>query len=464
MDILVVDDEALVRKTLQAQIESDGKGAHRVFTASSVEDALEIMEAENVDLVLADLTFDDSPERAGLVLLRQLSERWPATVAVAMTGHDEDALVEQCLKAGAADYILKPIDADKLRQTVRKAPVLHRLLRKSQNFRNQAGKNALKPFELKSKSPAYNAVLEKARKLRGAKQSVLIRGESGAGKEVLARYLWSLEGDDARPFVPVNCGAISASLAESELFGHKRGAFSGATDNRTGKFETANGGDLFLDELATLGVEIQVKLLRALSTGEISPVGQDTVKKTTCRVITATNEDLEAMIKAKTFREDLYFRVKQIALVIPPLRERREDILDLAHHFLTEAGYSDKRLSSDAEKLLLSYSWPGNVRELKSAVEVAAVFSDGSEITAKELRSQLQEGESPVLPKALPTAASAEVDEYALEGNFKHLVSEFEQKLIATALKKCGSENAAAKFLGIPRSTLGDLRRRHKSE
>src|SRR5271157_980158 len=198
MDILVADDETLVRKTLQSQIESDSK-AHRVFSAASVEDALEILEAENVDLVLADLTLDDSPERAGLTLLRRMAERWPATVAVAMTGHDEDALVEQCLKAGAADYILKPIDAAMLKQTVRKAPVLHRLLRKTQNFRNQAGRGALRPFELKSKSPAFNTVLERARKMRGSGHSVLVRGESGAGKEVLARYLWSLEGDDSRP-------------------------------------------------------------------------------------------------------------------------------------------------------------------------------------------------------------------------------------------------------------------------
>jgi DNA-binding NtrC family response regulator len=461
VNILIVDDETLVRKTLQSQIESDSKG-HKIFSAASLEAALEILEAENVDLVLTDLSLDDQPERAGLKLLREISKNWPGTVAVAMTGHDEDALVEQCLKAGASDYILKPIDATTLRQTVRKAPVLHRLLSKGQNFKNQAGRDALQPFELRSKSPAFNAVLEKARKMRGTPHSILIRGESGAGKEVLARYLWSFENDDARPFVPVNCGAITASLAESELFGHKRGSFSGATEHRTGKFETANGGDLFLDELATLSMEIQIKLLRVLSTGEISPVGQDTVKKVTCRVITATNEDLEAMIQAKTFREDLFFRVKQFSLTIPPLRERREDIMDLARQFLDTSGYADKRLGKDAEKLLLTYAWPGNVRELKSAVEVAAVFADGSEITPQDIRPQLQQTEGPGLAKAIPQGNSNEVaiDESVLEGNFKHLVSEFEQKLIATALQKCGSENSAAKFLGIPRSTLGDIRRR----
>lgn len=459
MNILVVDDEALVRKTLQSQIESDSKD-HRVFTADSLDEALETLENENIDLVLTDLTLDDSPERAGLKLLKAISEHWAGTVAVAMTGHDEDPLVEQCLKAGAADYILKPIDAGMLRQVVRKAPVLHRLLRKNQNLRNQAGRNAMKSFELKSKSPVFNEILERARKLKGSGKSVLIRGESGAGKEILARYLWSIEGDDSRPFVPVNCGAIMSTLAESELFGHKRGAFSGATDHRTGKFESAHGGDIFLDELATLGSDIQVKLLRVLATGEISPVGQDTVKKVSCRVITATNEDLETMIQAKTFREDLLFRVKQFTLTIPPLRERREDILDLANHFLNESGYRDKRIGGSAQKLLLTYSWPGNVRELKSAIEVAAVFADGSELTAQDIRPQLQTGDQPLLPQALPSAASDEIDPAILEGNFKHLVNEFEQKLIATAMKKAGSEAAAAKFLGVPRSTLGDIRRR----
>ena len=456
MKILIVDDETLVRRTLQAAIESEG--GHEVFAADGLEEAANILEAETIDLVFTDLSLDDGPERAGLRLIKALHDQSPATVTVAMTGHDEEDLVEMCLRAGASDYILKPIDAEKLKQALRKAPVLHRLLRKAQNLKAQVGKDALKLVELKSKSKAFQAVLDTAKKLRGTAQSVLIRGENGTGKEVLARYLWSLEGDDARPFIAVNCGAIPSTLAESELFGHKKGSFTGATDNRTGKFEAANKGDLFLDELATLPMEVQVKLLRALATGEITPVGQEKSKKVVCRVITATNENLEEMIKAKTFREDLFFRVKQFSLVLPPLRERKEDILDLANLFLSQTPH--KRLSKAAESLLLSYPWPGNVRELRSAMEVAAVLSDGNEIQQGDISPHLQQTSAPVLQQAMPSGA-ADIDENALAGNFHHLLREFEAKMIDIALKKCGSENAAAKFLGIPRSTLGDIRKRH---
>jgi DNA-binding NtrC family response regulator len=459
MKIMIVDDETLVRKTLQAQIESEG--GHQVFGAASLKEALDILDREMLDLVLTDLSLDDSQERAGITLLQELRE-YPSTVAIAMTGHDEDSLVEQCLKAGASDYILKPIDADKIRQALRKAPVLHRLLRKNQNLKSQAGKDALTPIQLTTKSPAFNAVLATAKKLRGAGQSVLIRGESGTGKEVMARYLWSLEGDDSRPFIAVHCGAIPASLAESELFGHKKGSFSGATDHRAGKFESANGGDIFLDELATLTLETQIKLLRVLATGEIYPVGQDQLKVVRCRVITATNENLEEMIQAKTFREDLLFRVKQFTLTLPPLRERTEDIFDLANEFLRSSGFADKKISKGAEKLLLSYSWPGNVRELRSAIEVAAVLSDSSEIQVADLTPHLQQATSPVLPRALPQGSN--LDEASIEGNFNHLLREMETKMIDVAMKKCGSESAAAKYLGIPRSTLGDIRKRLRAK
>ena len=297
MNILIVDDETLVRKTLQSQIETDSS-AHKVFAADSLETAVGVLEAEDIDLVLTDLTLDDSAERAGIKLLRELSERWPATVAVAMTGHDEETLVEQCLKSGAADYILKPIDAAMLRQTVRKAPVLHRLLRKAQNLRFQAGRNALKPFELRSKSPAFNTVLERARKMRGAGQSVLIRGESGAARRC-SRAICGASRTTTRARSSPSTAA-DADARQSELSAPRR-APRRRHRQRNGKFESANGGDLFLDELATLSLEIQVKLLRALSNGEISPVGQDVVKRVKCRVITATNENLEDMIKAKTF-------------------------------------------------------------------------------------------------------------------------------------------------------------------
>lgn len=455
MRILIVDDETLVRKTMQSQIPAP----HVVSLADSLEEALDIMDKQLIDLVFTDLSLDESADRVGLQLIQEISKNYPTTVVVAMTGHDESHLVEACMKAGAVDYLVKPFDTKTLTQVLRKAPVLHRLLRRNQTLKHQAGSKLVTHINLYTKSPAFKSVIDTAKKIRGAGQSVLIRGESGSGKEVMAQYLWSLENDDSRPFIAVNCGAIPSHLAESELFGHKKGAFTGATENRAGKFESADGGDLFLDELATLSMDLQVKLLRALSSGDIYPVGQDVGRKVNCRTIAATNENLEELIRDKKFREDLFFRIKKFTITLPALRERKEDILDLANEFLIGSGYREKSFSPQAEDLLLRYSWPGNIRELKSAIEVACVLADGDQIHPGDLTPHLVQS-APVYEEVIKNNPIAEIDEKALEGRYSHVVSEFELKLIDFALKKKGSESAAARYLGIPRSTLGDLRRR----
>lgn len=455
MRILIVDDETLVRKTMQSQIPSP----HMVSLAESKEEALDILDKQIIDLVFTDLSLDESQDRIGIELIQEIAKNYPTTVVVAMTGHDEAHLVEACMKAGAVDYLVKPFDVRTLTQVLRKAPVLHRLLRRNQTLKHQAGSKLVTHINLYTKSPAYKAVLETAKKIRGSNQSILIRGESGSGKEIMAQYLWSLENDNSRPFIAVNCGAIPSHLAESELFGHKKGAFTGASETRAGKFESADGGDIFLDELATLSMDLQVKLLRVLSSGDIYPVGQDVGRKVHCRTIAATNENLEEMIKEKKFREDLFFRIKNFTITLPPLRERKEDILDLAHEFLRAGNYRDKYLSPQAEALLLSYSWPGNIRELKSALEVASVLVDGNEIQPKDLTPHLVQS-APVFEEVIKTTSVEEIDEKALEGRYSHVVSEFELKLIDFAIKKKGSESAAARYLGIPRSTLGDIRRR----
>jgi DNA-binding NtrC family response regulator len=455
MRILIVDDETLVRKTMQSQIAAP----HVVSLADSKEEALDILSQQIIDVVFTDLSLDDSPDREGIKLIQEISKNYPTTVVVAMTGHDEAHLVEACMKAGAVDYLLKPFDAKTLTQVLRKAPVLHRLLRRNQTLKIQAGKQLVKHIDLYTKSPAFKAVIETAKKIRGSGLPVLIRGESGSGKEIMAQYLWSLENDNSRPFIAVNCGAIPAHLAESELFGHKKGSFTGATDTRAGKFESADGGDIFLDELATLSMDLQVKLLRVLSSGDIYPVGQDVGRKVNCRTICATNENIEDLIREKKFREDVFFRIKNFTITLPPLRERKEDILDLAQEFLRSGNYPDKYLSPEAETLLLTYSWPGNIRELKSAIDVASVLVDGNEIKPSDIAPHLVQS-APVYEEIIKNNAVVEIDEKALEGRYAHVVSEFEMKLIDFALQKKGSESAAARYLGIPRSTLGDLRRR----
>lgn len=455
MRILVVDDETLVRKTLQAQIPAP----HTVALADSMEEALEMMSRQLFDVVFTDLSLDESPELKGVKLIAETAKAYPTTVLIAMTGHDEAHLVETCMKAGAIDYLVKPFDAKTLEHALRKAPVLHRLLRKNQTLKHQAGAKLVEPIDLRTKSPAFRAVLETAKKIRGTALPVLIRGESGSGKEVMAQYLWSLEGDPARPFIAVNCGAIPGHLAESELFGHKKGAFTGATETRAGKFESADGGDIFLDELATLSADLQVKLLRVLSGGEIHPVGQDVARKVACRTIAATNENLEQLIREKKFREDLFFRIKNFTLTLPPLRERREDILDLAEDFVRAGNFPGRTFSPAAKELLTAYSWPGNVRELKAAVDVASVLADADVIEPRDLRPHLAPS-APVYDEVIRNHSVAEIDEKALEGRYAHVVAEFEMKLIEFALRKKGSESAAARYLGVPRSTLGDLRRR----
>ncbi|WII72361.1 sigma-54 dependent transcriptional regulator [Bdellovibrio sp. 22V] len=455
MRILIVDDETLVRKTMQSQIAEP----HRVFLADGIDEAMEVMDKQLIDLVFTDLSLDDSSDRIGLQLIQEIAKNYPTTVVVAMTGHDEAHLVEACMKAGAVDYLVKPFDAKTLAQVLRKAPVLHRLLRRNQTLKHQAGSKLVTHINLYTKSPAFKAVLDTAKKIRGSGQSILIRGESGSGKEIMAQYLWSLESDNSRPFIAVNCGAIPSHLAESELFGHKKGAFTGATETRAGKFESADGGDIFLDELATLSMDLQVKLLRVLSSGDIYPVGQDIGRKVQCRTIAATNENLEELIKEKKFREDLFFRIKNFTITLPPLRERKEDILDLANEFLRNGNYRDKYLSPAAETLLLNYAWPGNIRELKSAIEVACVLVEGNEIQPPDLTPHLVQS-APVYEDVIKSHSLDEIDEKALEGRYSHVVSEFELKLIDFALKKKGSESAAARYLGVPRSTLGDIRRR----
>ena len=465
MRVLIVDDETLIRKTMQAQIQSLGAvGAIDTYLAASPDEAQKILDQWVIDIAFVDLHLDSSGRRTGLDLIKQMCAVRPFMLVVAMTGNDDLKLVEEAFRAGAAEYLLKPFDAQAVGQVMRKAPVLHKLLKKNESLKSRSSKSSSERIELTTKSKAFQKVLDVAKKMRGTPHSILIRGESGAGKEVIAQYLWDQENDDSRPFIAVNCGAIPPSLAESELFGHKRGAFTGATEPRAGKFESASGGDLFLDELATLSLDLQAKMLRALSTGEIYPVGQDQPKHVVCRIITATNEPLEEMIQAKAFREDLYFRVKQFTLTVPPLRERSEDIMDLAYSFLKARGESSKKFSPAAEKLLLEYRWPGNVRELKSAVEVACVMADGSTIEVDDIKPHLLSGgTSAKSTQAAAASPSAELDLDAFEGRFNSAVLSFQEKLIDRALSKHGSEVAAAKFLGIPRSTLGDLRKRIRS-
>lgn len=451
MKVLVADDEKIIRSTLQRQLED----SHQVVTASSYQEALDALERNVFDLAFIDLNLDDTDELTGTKLIPEIRKNAPSTILIAMTGLEDPDLIAKCYDLGASDYIFKPIVSKTVGLIVQRAKTTHKLIRQNRSLKIQANENGSDKLVLTTKSPRFQAVLDRATKLKGTKESVLVRGESGAGKEIMMWFLWNLEGDESRPRVPINCGAITATLAETELFGHRKGAFSGATENRIGKFEQADGGDIFLDEVATLTPELQNKLLRVLNDGEITPVGQNLPKKLDVRVIAATNEPLEDMVKAKSFREDLFYRLKQITITIPPLRDRKEDIPDLATLFLKPIG---KSLAPDALRFCVEYHWPGNVRELRDTVKAAAIFSDSGEVTLRDLYSQLESGIATV--SDVPDISIQQLEshdalaERKIQGNFNKLSREFEQQLVKFALEKTDSDTSAAKYLGIPRSTL----------
>ena len=420
--------------------------------ASSYREALEALERGVFDLVFVDLNLDNNDELTGTKLIPEIRKNAPSTILIAMTGLEDPDLIAQCYKLGASDYIFKPIVPKTIGLLIERAKTTHRLIRQNRSLKTQAGERLVEKMTLTTKSERFQSVIDRAKKLKGASESVLIRGESGVGKDVMAQFLWSLEEDDSRPYVPVDCGAITSSLAESELFGHRKGAFTGATESRVGKFEEADGGDLFLDEIATLPLTTQNKFLRFLNNGEITLVGQNLPKKVDVRVIAATNEPLEEMVKAKTFREDILFRLKQVTITIPPLRERKEDIPDLVATFLKPKG---KSISADALQFCIGYHWPGNIRELRDTVRAAALFADGDEITVQDLHSQVESGIAATSTDSKSTQAlETSLDDPKVKGNFNQLSREFEQRLVKFALERAGTDTGAAKFLGIPRSTL----------
>lgn len=460
MKILIADDEKLTR----AQLERPLSESHEVILAASYREATELLDRHVFNLAFIDLNLDNNPEKlTGPTLIQELRMKSPTVVLIAMTGLDDPELIAKCFRLGASDFVIKPILPKTMGLIMCRAMELHRLLRNKVSLQAQAGNRAVTKRTLTSKAPSYQRVIETLKKLKGTQDGVLLRGESGVGKEIAVEFLWSQEQDDDRAFIPLLCGGITPSLVESELFGHKKGSFSGADVERIGKIEAADGGDLFLDEVATLPMEMQIKLLRFLSKGEITPVGQNIPKIVSCRVIAATNEPLEEMVKAKTFREDLYFRLKKITITIPPLRERREDIPDLIAQFLSDVERDHKKLSDDALRFCMEYRWPGNVRELEDAIQAAALLADEDTISRSDIESQVNSDHLPdVLADGIPLNASTDMGftESAVAGNFNKLSREFEQRLVRHALSKSKSETAAAKLLGLHKNTLQSKRRK----
>ena len=435
LSVLVVDDESNNLTSLEKIFKKEG---WRVFGAPNAREALELLRKRRVDVVLTDLMM---PGTSGLELLKAVKEVSSDTEVVVMTAFGTVEVAVQAMREGAYDFVEKPLKRLSIVKSVRKAAERRQLLAENRSLRQEL--RLLSERTIVGQSPALRRVLEVVAQAAPSTATVLILGESGTGKELIARNVHAKSGRPGQ-FVAVNCAAIPESILEAELFGHERGAFTGAVMRREGRFARASGGTIFLDEIGELSPAVQVKLLRVLQEGEFEPIGGRT-QRTDARVVAATNRDLKAEVQAGRFREDLYYRLNVIAVTAPPLRARREDVPLLVDHFLVS--YSRKnnksilKVPNDVLDKLVDYSWPGNVRELENAIERAVVLSRSDTLQLSDLPEAVSQS----------NAASAE----ALTFPIGTPLDEVEHRLIRETLRYTSGDKAlAAQLLGISTRTI----------
>src|SRR5450432_291212 len=434
--VLVVDDEASNLASLEKIFQREGM---RVFTADGAKAALELVRRHRVQVVLTDLMM---PGTSGAELLRALKEVSPDTEVVLMTAYGTVETAVQAMRDGAYDFVEKPLKRMTIVKSVRKAAERQSLVAENRSLRHEL--KLLTTREIVGQSPALRRVLDVATQAAPSSATVLILGESGTGKELIARYIHSKSGRASGPFLAVNCAAIPETILEAELFGHERGAFTGAIAKREGRFARARGGTLFLDEIGELSPAVQVKILRVLQEGEYEPVGGHTIKAD-ARIVAATNRDLVSEVEAGRFREDLYYRLNVIAVTAPPLRARREDIPLLVDHFLgvycTKNGRPRLLVARSVMQLLLDYPWPGNVRELENVIERAVVLCRADTLTIDDLPEAIVQASSPP-PSALTVTVGTPLEEV-------------ESRLIRETLRHTkGDKPLAAQLLGISTRTI----------
>jgi two-component system, NtrC family, response regulator AtoC len=440
MNILVVDDELGLRQTLTLILKAEG---HELRAACDGTDALEQLARSPADIVLCDVRM---PSMDGLTFLDQYKAGGGRALVVMMSAYGDDEAAVEAIRRGAYDFIAKPFRADQVLLVLRKAIERERLQREVAKLHEEL--SALRaPSGIVGRSPQIAAAIALADKVARHPSTVLVTGESGSGKELVARHIHRQSPRAAAPFVAVNCGAIPETLLESELFGHAKGAFTGAVAERDGLFADADGGTLFLDELGELPIALQVKLLRALQEGEVRRVGDSASRQVDVRVVAATSRDLEADVADGRFRADLYYRVNVVQIHLPPLRERTEDVPELVRHFIdrfnVRLGLRITGASAAAMRALIEYPWPGNVRELENVIERAMVLADGS---------QLDVGQLPAL-----TLGSARGDDRTslLDLSVKRRTDELERVLIREALERTrGNRTRAAKLLDLSHRAL----------
>lgn len=448
--LLIVDDEKTTRDGLRVALEEQ----YDVYVAEDAATATELLERESFDVLLTDFRL---PHEDGMKLIARAKSLPKPPICILMTAYGSEELAVEAMKRGADDYIPKGrMQIDELEMRIARALRRQKLEQDNVALRQQLDAK----FGLRNiigESPQMREVLETVKQVAPTRATVLLRGESGTGKELIAKAIHQLSPRANQPMVTVHCAALAPTLLESELFGHEKGAFTGAYERRIGRFEQAQGGTLFLDEIGEIDATLQIKLLRFLGERTFERVGSNKTLTADVRLITATNKDLESLVKAGKFREDLYFRLRVVEIVLPPLRERVTDIPLLAHAFLREFAQENskpiKGFTPEAMDLLMKYHWPGNVRELRTAIEHAVVLCRGEKITPRDLPTQIKSA----------VATEPTIEQLIAKGDLT--IKEAEKQLIIRALKETGGNRTlAAKKVGLSRRTLHRKIREYKLE
>jgi len=457
--LLIVDDERGIVIALKGLFTKEG---YEVETAESGEEALEKVKAGLFHVIITDLSMKGM---SGLDLLKKVREMDPACAVLMITAYGTQRIAVDAMKAGAEDYLPKPFDNDELRLKVRKVMETQLLKRAHSQLLEQVRLETGLFENMVGRSRSMLRVFETIDKVAPTDVTVLIRGESGTGKELVARAIHFRSSRSRRPFIAVNCAAFSRELVESELFGHEKGAFTGAVARREGKFEAADGGTLFLDEIGDMALETQAKLLRVLQEQKFERIGGNQTLSVDVRIIAATNQDLEAMIAVGKFREDLYYRLKVVEIRVPPVRERREDIPVMVQHFIKDAcarfSTPAKQLSPEAMRACVEAPWKGNARSLKAAIEQAVILSAGVEITPEDLfaGSEPEGDRGPAAASNAPGRASASFENGDSQLTFREakekFVGDWERDFFLRALRSTGGNiSRAAEHTGMYRQSF----------
>lgn len=442
--ILVVDDDDLSRGYLSEALQRNG---YSVDNASDGQEAVSLTDKQNYDMLFLDMRM---PRMGGMKVLERVKKTSKETTVVIMTAYGSIESAVEAMQKGAYDYIIKPFSVDNIELLLKRVQERQKLIDENKYWRSKLDSNVENEFVIDKQSKMFE-VLNNVKRMAQSKASVLIQGESGTGKEIIAHSIYSHSQRNSKPFIKVNCAALSESLLESELFGHEKGAFTGADLKRMGRFELANGGTLLLDEISEVSPKIQSKLLRVLEQEEFERVGGSKTLKVDVRIIATTNRDLEQEIEKDNFRQDLYFRLNVIPVIVPPLRERREDIPVLAEYFLekfkTGTDTPLKRISKEAIDILVKYDWPGNVREIKNLIHRCTVMIDSEVLMPEHFENMLKVNK--------PRTNS--------ELSVGQTIEDVERELIYKTLEKTGgNKTRAAEILNITARTLRNKLSRYK--